>query len=212
MASAIRSRLRAGMLTVPGVFVGYLRAGLHLQLGNAASHPAQPAQELAEGEGWPDMLSRSRAGVLFIPSVFVGYLRAGLHLRLAKAAEEVGTISLEPRHWQQAPEYTTARSRRDADRALLDVIGWDTKRPEPDVRVNIYRHRESLLGAFGLVSEVAFNMLKSDGGVDREEIFGLRFFVYGVEQWVAASPSVPSPGALALLVGGVMSRRRRGRR
>jgi hypothetical protein len=147
--------------------------------------------------------SRLRAGVLTVPGVFVGYLRAGLHLQFGNAAKEVATLSFQPWSRERSEAYTTARSTQNASCALLYLIGWDPKRPEPDMRVNLYRHRAPLLGAFKLISDLAEDALTVPRSpfVDAEEIYGLRFYSWGVEEWITRMPSVSAVSGVALRIG-----------
>jgi hypothetical protein len=147
--------------------------------------------------------SRRRAGVLTVPGVFVGYLRAGLHLQLGNAAKEVAALSLQLQSRERSEAHAVARSIQDASYALLHLTGWDPKRPEPDMRVNLYRHRAALLGAFKLISDLAENalMVPRSPFVDVEEIYGLRFYAWGVKERITRMPSVSATSGVALRIG-----------
>jgi hypothetical protein len=89
-----------------------------------------------------------------------------------------------------------------SSRELLNLIGTDTRRPESDAPVNLYRHREPLVDALRLASEVETRLLASGRcrGMDAEEVYGLRFFVWGVEGPAGELPSSSALGVVVLRV------------
>jgi hypothetical protein len=154
------------------------------------------------------VLKQLRAGVFPVPGVFVSYLRAGLHWQLGHAADEIAQLSLQPRGHLRSEGYAAALARQDASRALLNLTGWDPRHSERDVPVNLYRHAEPLLAALRFIVNYEVLMIQApDHGqnghveLDVQSVYGLRFFVNGLEGIVAALPSVPTTARLALRIG-----------
>ena len=76
-----------------------------------------------------------------IPAAAAQQLRRALQLALGAAAEDVAAVARRPR---DVDEWLQPLARLDGHRAVLDVISWSDRDPEPDAGIDLDAHRPAI--------------------------------------------------------------------
>jgi len=124
-----------------------------------------------------------RFGTIAIPADVVVQLREGLFSQLGDVAQGLAAVIVRPAGARRR-EWVEPVALFDRARAVLDLIGWEQRDPEPDVEVDLHPHRRAIEAALCRELETQWNLAETDDPHQRE--------------WATTNAAVIEPSLAAL--------------
>jgi hypothetical protein len=160
--------LRPMLAAVVGLMLALMKGWL---AEFASDDPARPARE----EEYRLMLDLRasvrqvvrRSGTVAIPADVLGELREGLFSLLCDVAGDLDGVFVRPAH-KRDRGWVGPVARFDRVRALLDLIGWEQRAPEPDVEVDLCWYGQAVEDALARELDSMRYLAEVDDGHQRE--------------------------------------------
>jgi hypothetical protein len=130
-----------------------------------------------------------------IPADSVLRLRQALYTQLAGAAEELARAASRPGR-ERREECAEQVAHLDLVRGLLDAIGWRERDPEPDIALDLGRHRPTIITALREHLDIERDLVDTHNEGQRERAMTNAAAIEAILSKLAG-PQAPAPVVIA---------------